>query len=134
MTAQLSPATKRGMFSTLLRVEKAEAEREEPDMREIEAVTRYLCPECDTAWCEEDEARECCKPLSDGAITGNRPPARVSPNMCPVCGESFGDYGHEQAADCCLWHDFDAPTRWRIAAKVQAGATWPDAIAAEVSP
>ena len=134
MMPTLSPATKRGMFSTLLRVEKDEAERPDPDDRTIETelVTMYLCPECEDRHDDEDDARACCRPRSDGAITGARPPARVASTMCPVCAEDYGDYGTEQAADCCLWHDFGAPERWRIATRVQRGASWPEAIEAEL--
>lgn len=41
---------------------------------------------------------------------------------CPVCGDKAAT--HRDAADCCLWKDLDAQTRWDIADAVQAGGAW----------
>lgn len=51
---------------------------------------------------------------------------------CPVCTTQHSEY--RLAADCCLWKDLPAPTRWRIADAVEAGATWLDAINTHAGP
>ena len=115
MSIQLSPATRRGMFNTLLEQEREQAARKNPT---IETVVMYLCPRegCGEMHEYKDDAIDCCAGEDDVL------------ESCPVCNAAFAT--HRDAADCCLWHDLDAPTRWAIADKVEAGATWAEAIAA----
>ena len=80
--------------------------------RHIERVVRYVCPDCDDLHDWEDEAEKCCAPSAKIPCTSD----------CPVCGEHYEE--HQEAADCCLWKDIDAPTRWRMAVSVKAGSTW----------
>lgn len=139
MKPTLSPATRVGLFTTLLQHGEAQSsdietrtvhlcpECDEPhDSRwdavecceqSIETATYYACPACDKAHPHRDEAAACCG--CAGA---------VAPQRCPVCDREAGDY--EDAADCCLWKDLGAPDRWRIAAAVEGGSSWADAIAA----
>jgi len=118
MAAALSPATRRGMFNTLLAQEREEAARKNPH---IETVTRYICPRelCGMEHEDKQDAIDCCGADPEDAA-------------CPVCNAKHLD--ERTAADCCLWHDFDAPTRWAIADKVERGATWAEAIAAATGP
>jgi hypothetical protein len=113
------------------------------------AALRFRCPECGRLHVTEDGAEECCPvyvrmvwvndrgasfetvedfaaahPFGIGAGVG------VGPNNCPVCGSS-SDSPH-YATECCLWKDLDAPTRWKIAAAVDLGSTWPEALAPHV--
>lgn len=71
-----------------------------------------------------------------------------APWECPVCGRDHGtgdDSPYEfpgtpvaepdeihHAAHCCLWKDYDHAARVRIAERVEAGATWADAIEGEI--
>lgn len=114
MSIQLSPATKRGMFSTLLEQKRAEEESKDPH---IETVMRYVCPHelCGELHEYRDDAIECCA----------EEPGDI---RCPVCNVYCAN--EMIAADCCLWKDLDAPARWTIADKVNKGATWAEAIAA----
>jgi rubredoxin len=88
-------------------------------------VSAYRCPVCNYLHEDEDEAADCCD---------YEPPTGAKPHddediYCPVCGQAYVDHRH--AVDCCLWKDIDAPTRWRIADAVEAGAEWVEAIKAE---
>ena len=109
---RLSPLNLRGLLATLGMAE--------PDARPMGALHRrrpiecWRCPECLDVHDDEDDAAECCKPTPAEADASSR--------KCPVCGTAHDS--HEAAADCCLWKDFDAPTRWRMAAAVEAGSTW----------
>ena len=72
----------------------------------------WQCAACeDTHDCYRD-AKTCCHAGDD-----------VS---CPICEISFQGSitAFRDAADCCLWKDLDALTRWRIADAVEAGSTW----------
>lgn len=60
------------------------------------------------------------------------------PEMCPVCSTLYADgetddddvivSGLYAAVGCCLWKDFNALERQRIAEAIEAGATWLEAI------
>jgi hypothetical protein len=80
----------------------------------------WLCPECDDVHKSYDDAVDCCADLDSYEA-----PEFVA---CPVCTRGFKDSdaspAYRFAADCCLWKDLDAPTRWRIADAVEAGSTW----------
>lgn len=111
---------------------------------------RYVCPSCEKAHKEEYEAEECC-PRDIGTIyvdegTGKeycspeelaadsktgRAGAPSIPTVpactCPVCGHESSS-PHE-SVECCLWKDLDAPTRWKVAAALEAGSTWTEELA-----
>lgn len=89
----------------------------EKSKRHIEEVTMYRCPDCRELHEWEDEAEECCK---------DEPAVIAWSADCPVCGERYEE--HRMAADCCLWKDLDAPTRWAVADAVEAGSTWVEAL------
>jgi hypothetical protein len=92
-----------------------------------EEVTAWECGVCGDLHKWEDDAHDCCAPAALKGCHDQEDAVR-----CPVCGGANPDHRH--AADCCLWHDLDAPTRWRIADAVEAGdATWADAIAKETT-
>lgn len=77
-------------------------------------IIRWECPVCGDTFNEDEEqdAENCCQgKAADAARAG-----------CPVCGQAFID--HREAADCCLWKDIDAPTRYGIADAVEAGSSW----------
>jgi hypothetical protein len=104
---------------------------------------RYVCPACDSSHKQESDAEACCPrdtevvyESEDGqrydsaselaeAVAGSDADSACS-SGCPVCAEPYTS--HALAADCCLWKDIDAPTRWRIAAAVEQGTPWLDAI------
>lgn len=75
-------------------------------------ITVYECPKCGDRHDIEEDAEECClkQPEADGDC------------VCPICAHGFNDY--YLAADCCLWKDYGAPERWRMAAAMEAGSTW----------
>jgi hypothetical protein len=81
------------------------------------AIECWKCPECLEVYDDEFEAEECCMPDEDLHH-------KAAPVYCPVCGDGATD--HRDAADCCLWKDIDAETRWAMADKVEAGASWAD--------
>jgi hypothetical protein len=130
MTAiRLSPATRRGMFSTMLAAELRAPFPGAPKKNKARAVAviRYECHDCGEEWRDEEDAEECCVPATN--TTADEPLLH-----CPVCDTEFPESTqHREVSDCCLWHDFDAWTRWGIADKVEAGATWAEAIAAAVA-
>lgn len=84
-------------------------------------VTMWRCPECDDLHDDEVDAEECCQGAEEECAIDDEPPPH-----CPVCNAELSD--HHEAANCCLWKDFDAPTRWRIAEAVEAGGKWMDEI------
>lgn len=122
----LSPATRRGIFHNLIaRDTKEDAEhKRERDVDRVEEVTMYRCTECDELHDDEDDAFDCCAP--DGGVDGLHD--QEAPDTCPVCGQDF--MSARDAVDCCLWKDIDAPTRWRMADQVDAGATWAQVLGA----
>lgn len=86
----------------------------EPKKREAEYVSAYRCTECREIYEYRDEAEDCC------------PIDSTDPNLdkwsCPICGEECATA--HIAADCCLWLDYCAQDRWRMANAVEAGSTW----------
>jgi len=122
---QLSPAARRGIFHNLIAREGhqdyAEIKRDR-DLDRVEEVIMYRCTVCDELHDDEDDAAECCAPA--GEVEGLHD--EEAPSRCPVCAEKYRS-PHE-AVDCCLWKDIDAPTRWRMADQVEAGATWIDVL------
>jgi hypothetical protein len=122
LVSRLSPLNFRGLIATLragLQPTPQAAARAayRPRPRQV-----WLCPECGDSHDWEDEASECCAPNALAEVA-------ESPGHCPICRAD--NYGPYEAADCCLWKDIDAPTRWRIAAAVHAGATWAEALGQE---
>jgi hypothetical protein len=90
-------------------------------------VEAYKCPACDALHEDEFDAEDCCP--YDGDVTENLLHDQEGDEKCPVCGEGCADA--YLAADCCLWKDLPPAARWRIAAAVEGGAEWRDAIAKE---
>ena len=86
-------------------------------------VTRFRCPVCEALHSDEDDAETCC-PFQGDESTGLHDQDAFY--RCPVCQDMSSS--PREAVDCCLWRDVDAPTRWRIADAVEAGATWIEAI------
>lgn len=77
------------------------------------AVMYYECDECGEHYDSEKEAQDCC--------------AEPTPECCPVCLSEAAS--PRDAADCCLWKDLDAATRWRMADAVENGSTWAEQLA-----
>jgi hypothetical protein len=121
---RLSPLTRSGLnFTSLLAAESGKP-AEEPHERPFR-TSAWECSECGDLHHEEIDAFDCCAPAGIDASSDDL-------IQCPVCRSGCADHRH--AADCCLWHDLGAPTRWRIADAVEAGdATWSEAIAREVA-
>lgn len=109
----LSPRTINGLIATQREGMHTPSHAE----RHIETVTYYVCPVCDEKHDYRSEAAECC---------GEDDEHSEEASSCPVCGNRYGE--PHVAADCCLWKDLDAPSRWRIADAVEAGATWAEAL------
>lgn len=120
---QLSPYNRSGIFHNLIACDTKEAterQREQHRNRVVEVVV-YRCCECRELHDDEDNAVECCAPdASDGLHH------EEGASHCPVCYDRHNS--PREAADCCLWKDLDAPTRWRMADQVEAGATWTEAL------
>lgn len=127
MAATLSPATRRGLFNTLISQEERAARERNPGKKkgsgEVIRVVMYECAECGDQFDTEDEAANC-HPKEDEALA----PWEIFV-YCPVCDKSIGEGEYREATDCCLWKDFGPFERWAIADKVEAGATWAEAIA-----
>lgn len=89
------------------------------EKRKPELVTAYRCTECSEIYEYRADAEECC-------------PADEQPQKwcCPLCSEDHSEA--RQAADCCLWKDYDAPTRWRMADAVEAGSNWAEQLGVQV--
>lgn len=86
------------------------------------AIECWRCPDCREVYDWEDEALECC------ADDIPKHPEEGD-TRCPVCAAECADI--YAAADCCLWKDLTAPARWRMAAAVEGGAIWINAIEKE---
>ena len=117
-----------------------------PDVGEKEAACAvYICPVCLDSCATEGEARYHCdidvmyacsvchtefNKRSDANACCDEEPE--TPKECPICLEPAD--GYLEAVDCCLHvHPIiDKPGRERIATAVEAGATWSEAVAAEV--
>lgn len=123
----LSPLNLSGLRLTVERecaepaIEDLEAKRRRDEKR-VEVVTRYICTACDEEHNFHSDAEDCCKDEPDAEA-----PGAVLKGACPVCRRQYQD-DIEAAADCCLWKDLDAPARWRIAALVEGGQSWTEAI------
>lgn len=107
MQIQLSPLN---LFGIKAQLAKFPEEDDEPC--QVERVTMYRCPKCDELHEDEDDAESCCA----SRVT------KKATTTCPVCHENYNT--HRDAADCCLWKDIDALTRWQIADAVEHGSTW----------
>ena len=108
---QLSPFNLRGLINTMGCVVPTETSAKS----KLRAIECWRCPECWDVHDFEDEAEECCAEAAAKAAP--------SAKACPVCAQKYDE--HRAAADCCLWKDIDAHTRWRMADAVEAGSTWP---------
>lgn len=106
--SRLSPLN----FAGLIASERSLQEAQQAGPRRAIEVTYWACPDCSSQFEEEDDALDCCDDSSHSEEL----------YRCPVCARHATD--PYDAADCCLWRDFDAPTRWRMAAAVDAGSTW----------
>lgn len=107
MQIQLSPLNLFGIKAQL-----AKLPEEDYEAGQVERVTMYRCPECHDLHEDEDDAESCCATRA----------TQKSSTTCPVCGQDYN--AHRNTADCCLWKDIDALTRWQIADAVEAGSTW----------
>jgi len=126
---RLSPLTRAGLQFTAMVAAEAGRTVEKPHPRPVD-VRAWECGECGSLHRWEDDAFECCAPAGVRGL-GDKTPNEDA-ILCPVCADPCCD--HRDAADCCLWHDLDAPTRWRIADSVEAGdATWAEAISKETT-
>lgn len=114
----LSPLNFAGLIGLAnLRSLQSEQQANKPRARAIEC---WRCVSCKEVYDDECEAEDCC---ADPA-SGRHP--EDAPTDCPVCGKTGSD--HRDAADCCLWKDFDAHTRWAMADRVEAGEAWIDVL------
>lgn len=118
---QLSPAARFGIFHNLIAQDTPESaeDKRQRDLDRVREVVMYRCTECDELHDDEDDAADCCAPDVD--LHDEEAPSR-----CPVCAAKYSS-PHE-AVDCCLWKDVDAPTRWRMASQIDAGATWAEVL------
>lgn len=82
-------------------------------------VTMWECAVCWERHEEREEAVKCCAVKAEASSNDAQP-------CCPVCGIEYGDY--RDAADCCLWRDLTADTRWTIADRVASGTPWVEAL------
>lgn len=119
---QLSPLNFQRFVSTA-QLGFTEHGEEKPEKREVESVLMYRCCECDELYECRDEAEGC-----DCIETKAWP----DPDnwACPICANDCAS--PRIAADCCLWKDFDAPARWRMADAVEAGRTWAEQLGVQV--
>lgn len=85
--------------------------------REPIEVTAWRCPSCEELHAWEGEAKDCCADEDEDSTSHEE-----GSSDCPVCGLGYPE--PRVAADCCLWKDLDAPTRWAMADAVEAGSTW----------
>lgn len=85
-----------------------------------EAEACWRCCACESVYTYRHQAEECCEDEDDKLPAGLHD--QDPPVHCPVCAAPANDT--RDAADCCLWKDLDALTRWRMADAVDAGSTW----------
>lgn len=120
MQNRISPLNLSGLRRT---VERECANPQEVDKSKkrdrVEEVVYYVCTKCGEEHDERNDAENCCPEDEPGSILKE---------TCPVCQREH--HAVEAAADCCLWKDLDAPARWRIAALVEGGQSWTEAIEA----
>jgi hypothetical protein len=111
---KLSPLNLSGLLADWRANEKPEHSTVAKPRRRAIEVIKWACPVCNEQYEEDEEkdAEACCQ----GNGTDQENPC------CPVCKRQYID--HREAADCCLWKDIDALTRYRIADAVEAGSSW----------
>lgn len=114
MSIKLSPLTLSGLVARARLVPE-----EPPTARRPRMVTMWQCTVCDELHEDHDDAVECCSVKPEAKSTDAQP-------SCPVCGIEYD--GYRNAADCCLWRDPPAETRWTIADRVAAGTPWVEAL------
>ena len=108
---RLSPLNFRGLIANAEYI-SAPVERKKNPVTEI---VSYRCDLCDEDYEDKDEAEDCdCETTVNLAVS------------CPVCKSAALD--HRQAADCCLWKDIDAATRYNMADQVEDGLTWAEVL------
>lgn len=110
----LSTHTRNALFSRLVFNGHQEDPAREHERARSRVVVIYRCNVCLDDFDNEYEAEECC---------AEEDTPEASASACPVCRHQVPD-NYRGAADCCLWKDFDAPTRWRIADAVETGSDW----------
>jgi hypothetical protein len=113
---QLSPLNFLNAIALLRNGPEKPCEIGDEEESRVEEFTAYRCIKCGEIYEWEDEAEDCCRTI----IAVNIQPAINA--FCPICGEHYMEF--RDAADCCLWKDLDALTRWRIADAVEAGSDW----------
>ncbi len=127
MATTLSPATRRGLFNTLIEQDERAARERHPGKKkgsgDFRRVIVYECCTCFEQHEDEQDAADCCPTETD-----DRLPDEI-PVYCPVCDKLIGEGEYREATNCCLWKDFGPFERYAIADKVEAGATWAEAIA-----
>lgn len=115
--AHLSPLNFQRFVTTAHLVLADEAKGTEK--RKPEQVIAYRCQECEELHEFKADAEDCC------------PPEELSQKwVCPLCSADHSE--PRLAADCCLWKDYDAPTRWRMADAVEAGSNWAEQLGVQV--
>ena len=107
---QLSPLAR---HSVIARQRAADEKAKTPNVNKAEIVMMYRCPVCGELYDDDFDAEACCPPPSEDGLHHS---------ICPVCGDKCGTA--RNAADCCLWKDFDPMTRWQMADAVEAGSDW----------
>ena len=80
-----------------------------------EPVEVWKCPVCGDTHDSYDEAAECCADETESVAI-----------ICPVCAQEHGSFF--EAVGCCLWTEFDVAQRISLTTKLEAGATWFEAI------
>lgn len=121
MQNRISPLNLSGLRLTVEREcanPESPSEKRDKRYQKVEEVTYYRCTKCEEEHDYRSDAEECCPDSEESGA--------VLKDTCPVCQREH--YAVEAAADCCLWKDLDAPSRWRIAALVEAGKSWTESI------
>ena len=120
LTRFLSPA----VLAAMAHAEQFSAPANRPADSDIhiDTIIKFICPDCDEGHDYRDDAVNCC---SKNRLSGS---VKQLLFTCPVCQQKCADI--HDAANCCLWKDLAPMARFNIAAAVERGATWADAIAA----
>ena len=108
----------------VLRAQLGETEHPlaEPKKGEAYRVVMYGCPKCDELYEFRSAAEECC----EEPCSGND----LDKWNCPICGVTCES--PRDASDCCLWRDYPAQDRWRMADAVEGGSTWAEQLGVDV--
>jgi len=122
-TATLSPYTRFRLANEYDPLPDNEQPTTDRRVNSVKEVTAYRCPVCTSLHEDESDAERCC-PFDGAGAKGLHD--QEAAQHCPACQAQYRT--EREAVDCCLWRDIDAPTRWRIADAVEAGATWIEAI------